>query len=956
VVFDALSNATAYTVTCTATQLRCGSLTIAGPASGNVTWAGTAPLAIHGNVTLPATGLTRTYTGAITLSSSSTGLTFTTNGVTLASEITVNGVSCSWSLGSALTNSSALFLVNGSYNTAGFTVSGGSNGVYISFHSENSITLSLGASSYTVNNSNPILATPNKFIKNLTFNVGTSTFILSGNAQSGFNIGTTSGIASPITFYNFDVGTALASSGSGGTFFGGGATFNNLRFFGRNTSGSSQISIPANVTVNGTLTVVAGTDATCREVIASNTLGTTRTITAAAVSLTDVDFRDITIAGAAAPAGGTRIGDCKGNSGITFTAAANKYWNLAAGGNWGGAIAWATGSGGSPAINNFPLAQDTTFIENTGLNASATITINAAYNIGTLNMSSRTTAMTLATSAAPTVYGNWVNGTGVTPSGTNQITFAGRTSQTLTNAGRTFTQGITVDSPSGTLTLQDAFVTNRTATGALTVTNGTFDAATYNVTLSGAAATFSSSNSNTRTIAVGSGTWTLAGSGTAWDAATSTGLTVTGTGTITLTSASAKTFAGGGAAYTNITVNQGGAGALTITGNNTLKDITNTYKGTGATSIALGATTQRVSHWTGAGEAARILTLTGTSAASPATLILTGATKPNVNHLSIANVRAYSLDTTWYAGANSTNNGSLGWYFESSSNTFIAVILETASGTDTVSSNPGFRGEITETGTGTDSTSSTVTSGSVTGDVLEAVTGSDVISARVIFGSSVAESGTATDAVSALSIFVANINETGSASDVVAALREYLAQILETATGTDAATTALTFLSSLSDTATATDTTEASNAYSASTSETATATEVINAALAYLSTVAETATASEVISALADLTATILESGTASDETSVAPSTFNAPVEETATISDFAPTNIIGYASITETVTINDVVVARFLWEPVIDTQTPNWQTITNIQTSGWTLIPNTQTSGWVPVQTTQEP
>jgi hypothetical protein len=693
----------------------------------------------------------------------------------------------------------------------------------------------------------------------------------------------------------------------------GANSYNNLSFTGvTSAAGFKNISLAANQTVTGTLTCSAGANATMRHFIQSNTLGTTRTITAAAVSLTDVDFRDITIAGAAAPAGGTRIGDCKGNSGITFTAAANKYWNLAAGGNWGGAIAWATGSGGSPAINNFPLAQDTAFIENTGLNASGTITINATYNIGTLNMSSRTTAMTLATSANPVIYGNWVNGTGVTPSGTNQITFAGRTSQTLTNAGRTFTQGITVDSPSGTVTLQDAFITNRTATGALTVTNGTFDAATYNVTLSGAAATFSSNNSNTRTIAVGSGTWTLAGSGTAWDATTITGLTVTGTGTITLTSASAKTFAGGGAAYTNITVNQGGAGALTITGNNTLKDITNTYKGTGATSIALGATTQRVSHWTGAGEAARILTLSGTSAASPATLILTGATKPNVNYLSIANVRAYSLDTTWYAGANSTNNGSLGWYFESG--------------------------------------------GGITGVIVETATGSDSVSALVTFTPNISETATGTDAVSALSIFVANINEAGSASDVVAALREYLAQILETATGTDAATTALTFLSSLSDTATATDTTEASNAYSASTSETATATEVINAALAYLNSVSETATASEVISALANLTTAILESGTGSDETLVAPSTFNAPVEETATVADFATTNIIGYASITETVTINDVVVARFLWEPVIDTQTPNWQTITNIQTSGWTIIPNTQTSGWVPVQTTQEP
>jgi hypothetical protein len=59
-----------------------------------------------------------------------------------------------------------------------------------------------------------------------------------------------------------------------------------------------------------------------------------------------------------------------------------------------------------------------------------------------------------------------------------------------------------------------------------------------------------------------------------------------------------------------------------------------------------------------------VLTVQGTSASSPGTLVLTGSTKPNVDYLTITGLRAYSLDTTWYAGANSTNNGSLGWYFE----------------------------------------------------------------------------------------------------------------------------------------------------------------------------------------------------------------------------------------------------------------------------------------------------
>jgi hypothetical protein len=88
VVFDSSSNATAYTATVNAITggNRCKALTIAGPASGNVTLAGSTALFIHDDITLPATGLTRTYTGAITLSGTGAGKTITTNGVGYAQQ------------------------------------------------------------------------------------------------------------------------------------------------------------------------------------------------------------------------------------------------------------------------------------------------------------------------------------------------------------------------------------------------------------------------------------------------------------------------------------------------------------------------------------------------------------------------------------------------------------------------------------------------------------------------------------------------------------------------------------------------------------------------------------------------------------------------------------------------------------------------------------------------------
>jgi hypothetical protein len=645
VVFDSSSNATGYTATVDAVTggIRMKALTIAGPSTGNVTLAGSAAIFIHDDVTFPATGMIGSYIGIITLTSSGTGRTFTSNGVNLTdNEFVINGVGCEWTLGSELNISTKTFtLTNGSFDTGGYNLTVG----LLTSTNSNTRTLALGSSTVTFTN----LSLQNSV--NLTFNAGTSQ--INANANSNFNGGS-------LTFYNVSfVGT---SAGTNITITGAN-TFNNLTLANTTASGFKNMVLSADQVINGTFTCSAGTNATMRHFVRSNTFGTTRTLTCNAVSLTDVDFRDITIAGSAAPAGGTRIGNCKGNSGITFTAATTRYWNLAGNNNWT-ATGWAASSGASPDINNFPLAQDTCVFESTSPGSGATITINQSYNIGTIDMSDRTSnTMTLATgSTTPVIHGNWINGTGITFTGTGVMTFAGRGSQTITSAGRTFTQAFTIDSPGGSVTLQDAFITNRSVAGALTLTQGTFDANGFNVTLSGAAGTFSSTNTNIRTVAVGSGTWTIAGNGTAWSCATSTNLTATGTGVIKLTSASAKTFAGGGVAYTDITLDHGGTGNLTITGNNTFKDIINTSGG--ATSILLANTTQRVAQWTATGTSGNVLTITGTSAASPATLILTGTTKPNVDFLTITGIRAYDLEDTWYAGANSTNNGSLGWYFE----------------------------------------------------------------------------------------------------------------------------------------------------------------------------------------------------------------------------------------------------------------------------------------------------
>jgi hypothetical protein len=231
----------------------------------------------------------------------------------------------------------------------------------------------------------------------------------------------------------------------------------------------------------------------------------------------------------------------------------------------------------------FPLAQDTAVFPALYPASAGTTSINASYNIGTLDMSLRTSNIfRLSTgTTTPAIYGDWINGTGTILIGTGTITFAGRTTQQITSAGISFTQPITVNSLSGTVQLQDAFTTGTTRT--TTLTNGTLDIQSYTLSTG----LFSSSNSDTRTIAFGTGNITCTGTGTVWTTVTVTGLTTTGTQVVNVTSvgSTAITVNSGALSEANsISYNfTGGTYALTFLGtaNHTARNVNFTgYSGT----------------------------------------------------------------------------------------------------------------------------------------------------------------------------------------------------------------------------------------------------------------------------------------------------------------------------------------------------------------------------------------
>ena len=641
-----------YTVTMTG-ALACLDITVS---AGTVTFAtGTSPtLNIRGSMSL-LSGTLWTSTGAITFSSTSTGRTVTTNGVTINAAITFNGVGGEWTLGSALTvgGSGTSALSAGTFGTGNYNLTLATGTFQLTGASAKTLNLGSSTISTTVYTDSSTGTT--------TVNAGTSVLNISTSGTVNLN---------SKTYYDVNITTATSAP-----------TLSNLGTL-RNLSFTSTtfnfrdvvVSSPGGVTITGTLSISTGASLAKRSFLRSATVGTAVTLTCNAFSGDNVDFRDITIAGSAAPISGSSLGDCKGNSGVTFTAPKTVYWNLAAGGSWT-ATAWALTSIGTPSAANFPLPQDTCIFSTTGLNDGATVTFSTDTPpyVGTLDMSARVvTSFDMILSISPSsktfpdfgvqIYGNLIFGTGCSFAGTafrQSFGFYGRTTQLFTSAGITSTAGVLVNAPSTIVELQDNFTCSKAFNDGVAVVQGTFDANGFNVTLTDAAGGVrADSGTATRTIAIGSGIWTI--SGTSPWTLTSSGATITGTGTLRFNSASSKTFAGGGGNYSGITVDNAGAGALVVTGSNTIGTLSNSVQPTTFSFTA--GTTQTITNWSVSGTLGNLVTIQSATAASHTLFTSTGTV--SADYLTISRSTATSSGATWYAGANSTDgSNNSGWVF-----------------------------------------------------------------------------------------------------------------------------------------------------------------------------------------------------------------------------------------------------------------------------------------------------
>lgn len=603
-------------------------------------------------------GVTVSGAGGLNFLAPSTS-TITSAGKTLAFTINISNTSCVLSMADALSvGSNTISVGAGTFNTNNFNLTAN----LISTSSVNSRTINLGSSTVSLSSSQAIFALTNT---NLTFNAGTSQITCTAVAAA-FNFGTSTGF----TFYNVSFTSTTASSHS----MLGGFTFNNLTLTSP-TSGVKFFTFNADQTVSGTLTC-AGSSATARLSLSSTT-DAVRTLTVASISANDCDFQCITLAGAAAGAAPTRAGNGGGNSGIVFPAPKTVY-RVGTATNWGDANSWALSSGGTGLTDNFPLPQDTAVIDNATALAG-TLAMGAAFNIGTLDMSARTNALTINHNASTFVVRSYIVGSGITISGTSTVTFTARTGfAEITSAGKVITFGIDISTFGATFRLLDALTTFGSI---ITLTAGTFDLNSFNTNC----AQFNSfvAIDNQRTLALGTSTLTITG-GISNFGGPST-LTVSGSGTISLTSASAKAFNGGGVTFP-CTINNGGAGALTIQGSNTITTLSNSVQPT--TFRFTSGTTTTLTNWNVSGTPGNLVTIdsinSGTNTTPPILSKSSGTVSANYLAITFSNATG---GASWNAGPNSVNNGvNSGWIFAAAS-AITAALAASEVGPDILAAN-----------------------------------------------------------------------------------------------------------------------------------------------------------------------------------------------------------------------------------------------------------------------------
>lgn len=650
-------------------------ITVSG---SNITIAGNVAMTITGNMILAST---TQWTGSGTLTfSNTTQKTISTNGVSIEGNTTFGTAGSSWIFASAFTTTKIITHNNGILDFANFNIT---CAIFLS-NSDNLRSIIMGSSNVYLTSTVAGATVLNiNAMTNLTFTSTTGSFVSNASVAKTYTLGTTgttdisksagltltgSGtrvatLTSGSYFKTLDFGsttftvpttavyllsnltlgngtytglTTLFSGSASCTINGNGKTIPILNL----TFGSNSITLASALTVSGTTTLTSGTldlagfTLTTANFSSNNTNNRSITFDAANIVLTNSNN------GAAlldmAQLDNLTISATTGGFSIALVNSSNVARSISCGGTSGNTefnmpnITF-TGTGASVASG-------------TGFNFGAFIFVGAfncsAASGGIFRLVETISCKSFSLGANADVS-----------NGSFNTYYTG----TISSANNFLFKNLAVR---GDTTLASAIAVSVAAT----LVRGTLDLAGFTLTTP-RFDTLSIPNPK-NLIFNGSILTCTAATTTAWNNSAPAGFTTTagtGTGVINMTAATAKTFVGGVSTVYNCTLNQGGAGALTVTGNNTFSNITNTVQP--ASVLFTAGSTNSFTQFNLNGTAGNLITLGSVTAASHTLSKASGVV--NSNYLSISRSTATG-GATWYAGANSTNGGNnTGWSFSS---------------------------------------------------------------------------------------------------------------------------------------------------------------------------------------------------------------------------------------------------------------------------------------------------
>lgn len=369
----------------------------------------------------------------------------------------------------------------------------------------------------------------------------------------------------------------------------------------------------------------------------------------AAIGTTTLDLTNVSVKEV------SPLGDCLGNSGITFPRSEYMVWKTPTTGTklWSAVGNWFCSTNGVNA-GRVPLPQDNVIFDANSIGAASTVISADMPRMGKdITWTGVTNTPSWVVNASNFMFGSLTTVSGMSMSLGAPFLLSGRGSHTLNWGGLSVTGGgITyIYGPGGTYTLASAMM----LAGSLSLYNGTFADAGYSVTVSG----FESANTTVRTLNA-TGAWTITGSGSAWTIG-ATNLTWTSAPAVvkfTDATATVKVFASGSKGYNTIELAGAGSGAYSFTGSPTFTEFK--ISGGPKTIYRIVATTITAASYTGFED--NVATI-GSSTAATHTWAKSGGGTVKMRGATVS----YSIASpaaTFYAGATGTDGGNnTNWTF-----------------------------------------------------------------------------------------------------------------------------------------------------------------------------------------------------------------------------------------------------------------------------------------------------